>query len=47
MRNPTGILIQMHSGFVIVDAGEDFLGQLYRKYGIANTQDILCKPRMI
>ncbi|OHT03594.1 metallo-beta-lactamase superfamily protein [Tritrichomonas foetus] len=33
MRNPAGILIHTKFGFIVLDAGEGFTGQLYRKFG--------------
>jgi ribonuclease Z len=47
MRNTTGILVHMASGFVVLDAGEDFIGQVRRKYGLRNTEFILANLKMI
>ena len=46
-RNPTGILVHMRNGFVLFDIGENTLGQLRRKYGVANTEHILKNLKLI
>ncbi|OHT09389.1 metallo-beta-lactamase superfamily protein [Tritrichomonas foetus] len=40
-RNVAGILLHTESGFIILDAGEGFTGQLRRKFGIDNFEYIL------
>jgi glyoxylase-like metal-dependent hydrolase (beta-lactamase superfamily II) len=40
-RNVPGILIHCRSGFVALDVGEGFAGQLRRKFGMENTDFIL------
>jgi ribonuclease Z len=43
-RIVAGILIHSHSGFVALDVGERFAGQLRRKFGIKNSDQILRNP---
>ena len=47
LRNPTAILVHLRGGFILVDVGEDCLGQLRRKYGVANTEFILKNLKLI
>lgn len=46
-RNVSGILIHTHSGFIVLDVGEGFTGQLTRKYGINNLKYILSNINFI
>jgi ribonuclease Z len=46
-RNTTAILVHLHSGFVLLDCGEDTVGQLRRKYGPENTRRILIELQML
>jgi ribonuclease Z len=47
MRNASGILVHGSCGFVVLDVGNNFLGQLRRKYGLVNTEFILANLKMI
>ena len=40
-RNVSGIVIHAKNGFIILDAGEGFIGQITRKYGRENVEVIL------
>lgn len=41
LRNVTGILIHTKEGFVVLDAGEGFSGQLFRRFGRENGEEII------
>ena len=41
IRNVAGILLHLPDGFIILDAGEGFLGQLRRKFGKVNADFII------
>jgi ribonuclease Z len=47
MRNITGILVHIKSGFVVLDPGEDFVGQVMRRYGRRNIENILANIQFI
>jgi ribonuclease Z len=47
LRNVTGILVHLASGYVVLDPGEDFVGQLRRKYGRRNTESILAAVQVV
>lgn len=42
-RNVVGILLHTTDGYIVFDAGEGFVGQIMRKFGIENCKEILKK----
>lgn len=46
-RSAPGILIHTKYGFIALDVGEGFVGQLFRKYGIENAKFILKNLKLI
>ena len=46
-RNDPGILLHTKSGFVALDVGEGYTGQLFRKYGRENAIEILKNLKLI
>ena len=47
IRNTLGILIHYKEGFIVLDVGEGFLGQLRRIYGIKNAEYILINTKCV
>lgn len=43
LRNVAGILIHLKEGYVVFDAGEGFVGQLYRRFGRENGEEVIKK----
>ena len=43
LRNVAGILIHLKDGFIAMDAGEGFVGQLFRRFGQQNGEEVIKK----
>lgn len=41
LRNVAGILVHLKEGFVVLDAGEGFTGQLFRRFGRINGENVI------
>lgn len=46
-RNVPGILVHCRGGYIVLDAGEGFYGQLMRKFGPENTKSIISNIKLI
>ncbi|EAY02094.1 metallo-beta-lactamase superfamily protein [Trichomonas vaginalis G3] len=47
MRNVTGLMLHTKSGVIAIDPGEDYYGQLCRKYGKTVTEQLLKEIKMV